>query len=202
MADSARMLKLEAMKAQRGHMLRFAWNKSSASHGHPFMIKTTTFTANTSQVFKVRWVFGDITEALRRQIVAFWLQEGALPNADEAWRRSFEVVCVLQDETGSIAGICTVAIHMDDNARSYGFVRIFIRPDNRRVGLNVRLMERMIEGFVLLAGEPGAPQRLIATIENRKLERRGAQRMLARLGFVHIGTAPNGELVMQRGLAA
>lgn len=59
-------------------------------------------------------------------------------------------------------------------------------------------MERMIEAFTALAHEPGAPQRLVATIENRKLERRAAQRILARLGFVHAGTAPNGELVMQR----
>ncbi|MFC3653083.1 GNAT family N-acetyltransferase [Dyella humi] len=153
--------------------------------------------------FKVQWVFGNITEALRCQIVAFWLQEGALTNPDEAWRRSFEVACVLEDdETGSIAGVCTVAIGMDDQDRSYGFVRIFVRPSSRRAGLNVRMMERMIEGFKVLAREPGGPHRLVATIENRKLERRAAQRILARLGFVHVGVAPNGEQVMQRMLAA
>ena len=157
---------------------------------------------SATQAFNVQWVFGGITPALRRQIVAFWLQEGALGNADEAWRRSFEVACVLQDETGSLAGVCTVAIAMDDHARSYGFVRIFVRPSSRRVGLNVRLMERMIEGFATLAAEPGAPQRLVATIENRKLERRAAQRLLTRLGFAHVGIAPNGEWIMQRMLAA
>lgn len=151
--------------------------------------------------FNVQWVFGGITPTLRRQIVAFWLQERALGNPDEAWRRSFEVACVLQDETGNLAGVCTVAIGMDDHTRSYGFVRIFVRPSSRRVGLNVRLMERMIEGFTALAAEPGGPQRLLATIENRKLERRAAQRILARLGFAHIGVAPNGELIMQRMLA-
>jgi L-amino acid N-acyltransferase YncA len=91
---------------------------------------------------------------------------------------------------------------MDDHGRSYGFVRIFIRPGDRAVGLNVRLMERMIEGFTALAREPGGPHRLVATIENRKLERRAAQRILARLGFVHVGVAPNGERVMQRMLVA
>ncbi|GLQ90700.1 GNAT family N-acetyltransferase [Dyella flagellata] len=153
--------------------------------------------------YQVQWVFGHLTEALRRQIVAFWLQEGALPNPDEAWRRSFEVACVLQaKETGEIAGICTVAIALDDQARSYGFVRIFVRPRDRRMGLNVQLMERMIAGFMAFAREPGAPQRLLATVENRKLERRGAQRILTQLGFAHVGVAPNGEWIMQRTLVA
>ena len=167
------------------------------------MIETGAPLSDAIQRFQVRWVFGNITDVLRRQLVAFWLQEGALTNADEAWRRSWEVASILLDEaTGSIAGVCTVAIRLDDQDRSYGFVRIFIRPGSRRIGPNVCLMERMIDGFVALAGEPGAPARLIATIENRKIERRGAQRQMAALGFVHVGVAANGELVMQRNLVA
>jgi len=165
------------------------------------MTRTSAPATDVLQVLQVRWVFGSVTAALRQQLVGFWLQEGALTSADEAWRRSREVACVLQEgDSGRIAGVCTVAVHMDEHERSYGFVRIFIRTGSRAVGLNVRLMERMIEGFTALAREPGAPHRLVATIENRKLERRAAQRILARLGFVHVGTAPNGELVMQRGL--
>jgi L-amino acid N-acyltransferase YncA len=165
------------------------------------MTKTSTPPTRALQDFQVRWVFGSVTVALRQQLVGFWLQEGALTSAYEAWRRSWEVACVLQaEDSGRIVGVCTVAIHTDDHDRSYGFVRIFIRTGSRVVGLNVRLMERMIEGFTALAREPGAPHRLVATIENRKLERRAAQRILARLGFVHVGTAPNGELVMQRNL--
>ncbi|WP_126684846.1 hypothetical protein [Dyella choica] len=155
---------------------------------------------STTQPFRVQWVFGQVAEALRRQIVSFWLQQGALSHADEAWRRSFEVACVLQEASGGLAGVCTVAIHIDDQARCYGFVRMFIRPDCRRPGLNMQLIERTIEGFTQLAREPGGPQRLVATIENRKLERKAAQRILARLGFVHAGVAPHGERVMQRRL--
>lgn len=167
------------------------------------MIETGADASGDLQRFQVLWVFGSMTEALRRQLVAFWLQEGALTNPDEAWRRSWEAACIVQERTtGNIAGVCTVAIRLDDNDHSYGYVRIFIRPSNRVVGLNVRAMERMIEGFTSLAYEPGSPQRLIATIENRKLARRGAQRILSKLGFAHVGTAANGELVMQRMLTA
>lgn len=167
------------------------------------MIETPPAAAGSLQDFQVQWVYGNMPEPLRQQMVAFWLREGAVTNPDEAWRRSWEVACILREvHGGEIAGVCTVAICLDDHDVSYGFVRLFIRRTCRRVGLNVRLMERMIKGFEGMAREPGAPRRLVATIENRKMERRAAQRILAKLGFIHVGTASNGELVMQLGLMA
>jgi len=55
----------------------------------------------------------------------------------------------------------------------------------------------MIEGFKGLARENGAPGHLIATVENRKLERRAIQKILAKLGFIHTGRTASGELVIQ-----
>jgi GNAT superfamily N-acetyltransferase len=151
--------------------------------------------------FEVRWVFGCIDNALRQQLVAFWLKEKALANPDEAWRRTSEVACILLEGSDrDIAGVCTVAVRLDDRERSYGFVRLFIRPESRFTGLGRRLMRSMLEGFTSLANEPGAPQRLLATIENRKLESRAAQRILAQMGFVPIGTAANGEKLIERKL--
>jgi hypothetical protein len=153
--------------------------------------------------FRARWVFGNITDALRRQLVTFWMQEGALGNLDEAWRRSWEVACILEDETsGNVAGICTVAVALDDEGRSYGFLRIYIAAGSRRPGLNMRMMRSVIEGFEALASEPGAPQRMVATIENTKLEGRGGQRLLANVGFESLGRTPRGELLIQRRLTA
>jgi len=153
--------------------------------------------------FIVRWVFGNITDALRRNIVAFWLREGALTGADEAWRRVWEVACVLQDaSSGEVAGVCTVAIALDEQQRSFGFVRIYIGAANRHPGHNVRLMRRMIEGFQSFVGEPGAPQRLLATIENPKIARRGGLRLLASLGFSPFGTTAQGELLIERRMTA
>ncbi|MEP7098279.1 MAG: GNAT family protein [Dokdonella sp.] len=165
------------------------------------MTQTPLAPAGSLKNFQIQWVFGNTPDPLRQQMIAFWLHEGAMTNPDEAWRRSGEVVCVLRDMLdGHIAGVCTVAIFLDDHGKSYGFVRLFIRPSSRLAGLNVRLMERMIEGFEGMAREPGAPRRLVITIENRKIERRAAQKILAKLGFVHAGTAANGEFVMQLGL--
>lgn len=167
------------------------------------MSETTTDTKDTPRRFLVRWVFGVITDACRRQIVAFWLREGALGSADEAWRRSFEVACLLRDASnGDIAGVCTVAVHLDEQGRSCGFVRIYIGMAHRHPGFNVRLMRRMIEGFEAMAVEPGAPQRLLATIENKKIKRRGGLRLLASVGFEPIGRTAQGELLIQRRLKA
>lgn len=167
------------------------------------MSETTNDTNDTPRRFLVRWMFGVITDACRRQIVAFWLREGAISSTDEAWRRSFEVACLLQDASnGDIAGVCTAAISLDEQGRSYGFVRIYIGMAHRHPGFNVRLMRRMIEGFEAMAVEPGAPQRLLATIENKKIERRGGLRLLASVGFEPIGRTAQGELLIQRRLKA
>lgn len=145
----------------------------------------------------MRWVFGAMTPALRESVIAFWLKEGALHSVDEAWRRSWEVACLLETGDGDIAGACTVAARLDENNKSCGFVRIFVRTDNRLLAFPARMISRMVLGFRELMYEPGAPRRLIATIENRKLERPAAQRTLARLGFVPAGTVANGEILMQ-----
>lgn len=165
-------------------------------------VQTRAPTAVASD-FQVRWVFGNMSETLRGQIVSLWVGEGAIANVDEAWRRSWEVAGLLMESaSGLIAGACTVAIRLSEEGVSYGFVRLFIRTANRRLGLNRRLMRAVIDGFEAMTKQPGAPRRLVATIENRKFERRAAQRGLARLGFVQIGTAPNGEVIIERLLDA
>ena len=167
------------------------------------MIKMPSASVATLQNLQARWVFGNVSDMLRQQIVEFWLQEGALTNPDEAWRRSFEVACVLQEmESGRIAGACTVAILLDDHGASFGFVRLFIRPASRLLGLNVRVMETMIQGFKAMMHERGAPRRLIVTLDNHKIERRAAQRIMGRLGFVHAGKAPSGKFIMQCNLTS
>ena len=70
------------------------------------------------------------------------------------------------------------------------------------MGLSVRLIGTMIEGFKAMVHEPGAPRCLVATLENRKLERRAAQRIIGKLGFVHIGTTATGEPILQYHLTA
>ena len=165
------------------------------------MFEATTGTPEATGGFQIRWVFGRMTAAMRRQLVEFWLHEGALESPDEAWRRSWEAACLLQEQTGKVAGVCTVAIGLDDHQRAYGYLRIFVAAANRRPGLNVRMVRKVVEGFECLATEPGAPQRLVATVENPKIARRGGLRLLASVGFQSIGRTERGELLIERPLA-
>jgi hypothetical protein len=150
--------------------------------------------------FRVDWVHGCIDAALRTELVAFWLEQGAIDGVGEAWRRSYEVACVLRDAAGALAGVCSVALGVDEGGDSYGFLRAFVRPGSRAVRSSQRLLVATAMGFERLAGEPGGPKRLVITLENRKLERQGMRRKLARLGFAPIGATPGGEVIMQRSL--
>ncbi|UPG89625.1 hypothetical protein L2Y96_19890 [Luteibacter aegosomaticola] len=167
------------------------------------MQRTTHSPQHPQAQYTVRWVFGQLSAARRQAIVAFWVREDAIQCAEEAWRRAWEVACVLEEAgTGAIAGVCTVAIGFDETQRSFGFARIFIGKRHRHAGLGVRMGQRMIEGFEVLAYEPGAPYRLLAGIENPKLEARGGQRLLASLGFTVIGKTAEGGMLVERLLAS
>lgn len=150
---------------------------------------------------QAHWVFGQLTTPLRQQVMAFWLREGALTSHDEAWRRSWEVAAVLQRaSTGDMAGICTVAVSLDEHGHSCGVVRVFNGAVYRRSGVATRLVKCAIAGFQALAHEAGAPQRLVATIENPKLGRPSGQRLLATVGLRPIGRTPQGQLLVERWL--
>jgi hypothetical protein len=153
--------------------------------------------------FAVHWVYGNIAADVRQAIVAFWLREGAIGSADEAWRRSWEAACVLRDvHTAAIAGVCTVALRLDDADRSYGYLRIYVGKASRQPGLGVRLVRGAIDGFESMIDEPGAPGRIVANLENPKLAQRGGARLLSGVGFTAIGQTPDGQLLVERLLSA
>ena len=49
-----------------------------------------------------------MTPQLRGELVQFWLDEGALPDANTAWTRTEEVVCIARDPNEAIASVNTV----------------------------------------------------------------------------------------------
>jgi hypothetical protein len=75
----------------------------------------------TTSEFDVQWVFGNLTESLRKNIVAFWMREGALVSRDEAWRRSWEVASVLlESESGNVAGVTSSLPFVAFGSRVFG----------------------------------------------------------------------------------
>lgn len=98
------------------------------------------------------------------------MNEGAIPNSDEAWRRSWEIACVLQEnQIREFAGACTLRYAWMSKANPFGFTRLYIRPSSRRLDLNRRLMRAVMKGFEAMGHQPGSPRRLMASIENKSL---------------------------------
>src|SRR5471030_3304168 len=87
------------------------------------------------QNYTFRSVYGQVDEALRTEIVAFWTRSHAITDIQEAWRRTREVVLVVRNPAGEIAGISSVVVcRLPENKRYY-FYRMFIQPRDRIYGM-------------------------------------------------------------------
>ena len=132
-----------------------------------------------------------LTAELRREVVAFWLSNGAIGDAAEAQRRTSELVCVARDGGGEIAGVNT-AYRGDlpsDNAAFY-FYRMFIRPRNRQLVLALGLIRA---AMVVLRQRSDPDVRGMALVtENPKLMRAGGRRLLKNLGWRRRGNDARG----------
>lgn len=139
-------------------------------------------------------VYGRITKALVDEIVALWQENRVLGEA-EARRRTAEVVLTIRDNGGNLVGVNSVYIKDFVKADNpYYFYRVFIRPQDRRsYGLRSfagKYTREFLRGYL----PPGQtkPHGVIIIVENRKLTRPGAHRMLARQGWIPLGKSPRG----------
>lgn len=139
--------------------------------------------------FSLAWTYQAHGPAMRERIVRFWHEQGAIVDPAEAWRRSFEVGCIVFDRHGEIAGV--TSIYMDKLAASgpgFWMFRMFIRPDSRYLGLGCLMLNTTASRLQAQFGhEQGSPAGVCAVIENPKLLTRGGMRVMQRLGLRHIG---------------
>ena len=143
--------------------------------------------------YSISSVYSLVSEELRREVAAFWLGNGAIPNPDEARRRADELVCMARNGAGEIVGVNTAYVaSLRTAADRYYFYRMFIRPQDRHLHLVKALMRAAVE--VLRArchAEPGI--RGVALVaENPKLRRAGVRRLLTHDGWRREGTDPRG----------
>lgn len=141
--------------------------------------------------YRMQNVFGEKPEGLRREIVAFWRANRALRRGEaEAWRRSNEVVLVIRNPEGEIAGVTSVYAAAFRGA-TYYFYRMFIRRGDRVPGM-MRFATLETRHFLQRQHAPGGPKGMIVISENPKLMNPGMRRMMARGGFTDAGKTPKG----------
>jgi len=145
-------------------------------------------------IYRLDNVYGQITTALGDEIVALW-QENRVLSEVEARRRTAEVVLTIRDNGGTLVGVNSVYIKDFIKADNpYYFYRVFIRPQDRRsFGLRSfagKSTREFLKSYVPIGHTK--PQGVIIVVENRKLTRPGAQRMLTRQGWTPLGKGPRG----------
>jgi hypothetical protein len=143
------------------------------------------------QGYRIEPVYQKLTDNLRNEIVAFWLDNGALPE-DRARQRVDQVAFVVRSSANDVAGISTVyAAPFGPDGDLYLYYRMFIAPAHRIPGL----MQKVIRATRLFfdgnrALRAGARGMLIVT-ENPKLMHRSVRRLLERV-FEYAGTDQRG----------
>ncbi len=149
------------------------------------------------------WVFAGVAPELRVRLIRFWLDNGAIRDPFEAWRRTFEVTCVAVDGAEEIVAVSSVyAGRLEDGGEPYWFYRTFVRPDCRVTGLSPRVLQQTLAGLAGYVEEPGSPRGVIIIADNAKLERQGALRLIRRQGFEYLGSAPLGNSIWRHHFPA
>ncbi|EQD53099.1 hypothetical protein B1B_10426 [mine drainage metagenome] len=132
-------------------------------------------------------VFQETTEDLRRQVVEFWMREGALRDRAEAERRAHELVYVITDEHEDIVGVCTTQLATSVRLRrSVYFLRLYVRPSDRASGLPQEVI-RCAWHLLKDRTPPGGPDGARIVGENTKLARPGMMRVFSRRGWRYLG---------------
>lgn len=139
-------------------------------------------------------VYEQTSPALVEEIVALW-RENRVVDDTEASRRTAEVVLTIRDGNGTLVGVNSVYIQDFLKAGNpYYFYRVFIRPQDRRsFGLRSfagKSAREFLKGYVPTGHS--RPQGVVIVVENRKLTRPGAHRMLARQGWTRLGKGLRG----------
>lgn len=158
------------------------------------MITTTTRAPLYYGGYRLDSVYEQITPALAGEIATLWKENRVLEGA-EAQRRTAEVVLTIRNGDGVLVGVNSVYIQDFVKANNpYYFYRIFIRPQDRR-SFGLRSFAGKATREFLKSYTPTRhlqPQGVIIVVENQKLRRPGASRMLARQGWIPLGKGPRG----------
>lgn len=152
--------------------------------------------------FFLLWGYCQLTAEMRSQLLRFWAENGAITDANEAWRRSFEVGCIVANSDGEVLGVNSFYIdRLAVGGPTYWMYRTFLRPDCRKFGLSARVLNATAEQLSIRYGhEKGAPVGIAAVIENLKLETPGGMRYMHRNGLRRLGSDAQGRAVWFRAL--
>jgi hypothetical protein len=151
--------------------------------------------------YRIIEVWQKTTAEQRDEAARFWLSEGAMNDEDQAMQRTRQLVTLVRDSSGALAGVSTAYLAvLGEIETPHYFYRMFISAGNRRSLLMIRvaqfsqdvLKQSTQEGFELPSG-------MVIVTENPKIMRPGAQRLLHRHGYRLLGQNGSGQDVWRVG---
>ncbi len=132
--------------------------------------------------YSVSPVSGRVSEELRREVAAFWLRHGAIPDAKEARRRADELVCVARNGAGELVGVNTAYVSSLRSVEDrYFFYRMFIRPRDRYLHLCSALVRAAVDTLRERGVSGTTVKGVVLITENPKLMRDSGRRLLNHL---------------------
>ena len=146
----------------------------------------------TCQDYALESVYGEMNPHLTRVFVAFWTNNQAINDPQEAERRVAEVVCVARNREGEIVGVNSVYEGtLGEPPRPYYFYRLFIRKQDRVFGLAGR-MRVICSDRLRSEAEKNGVLGIALVTENVKLMTVALRRLLHRSGWQYLGREPLG----------
>jgi hypothetical protein len=152
--------------------------------------------------YRIDAAFGQMTPQLRGELVQFWLDEGALPDANAAWARTDEVVCIARDPNEAIASVNTVYLApLQGPDDLHYFLRMYTRPRDRLLELALGMV-RACRTFLEASPLRDARARGVVIIaENPKLRTQAGHRLFKGNGWNLLGKDARGLDVWKKGFA-
>jgi hypothetical protein len=143
--------------------------------------------------YRLEAVYLAVGDAEREEIIRFWREQRAVLNPAEAERRSRQVVFMVRNGAGELAGLSSVGLaRLPDENRPYYAYRLFLRPQDR-VPYLMWAVTDATRDFLRDFDHPQIrPAGIFIVTENPKLMRVGMRRSFERHGYRYRGRTRKG----------
>ena len=151
-------------------------------------------TPNRHSKFALTQVWPKISEQDAAELLAFWKQEGAIPDEEQARARLAQVVFLARDKDGDIAGVCTsYAMTPPQLGQPMYFWRAFIAPKWRATRLIGTLLSKSCDVLGAFSRENDFPCiGILLELENDRFRNVGRKAEWVNPRFTFIGKSPRG----------
>jgi hypothetical protein len=152
------------------------------------ILKDPVVAQNNCRLF---WVFGSDKSTIKESLVNFWLENNAITDASEAWRRTDEVACIILDDQNDIIAVSSVYINrLDSHIKNFWLYRTFVRPKDRKHffinKIPLILIVNTYEHLARLPKSPDSPAGLMFFVDNIKFNKPGSVNIIRGIGFSKI----------------